>query len=68
MGPRAGIRSPDRPSRNQSLYRIRYPANISSNADTLIGKGIFVYVMKAYVKEEIYIFAFLSTELVGAES
>jgi hypothetical protein len=27
ISPRTGIRSPDRPARNQSLYRLRYPAH-----------------------------------------
>jgi len=28
ISPPTGIRSPDRPARNQSLYRLRYPAHI----------------------------------------
>jgi hypothetical protein len=31
---RTGIRSPDRPARNQSLYRLRYPAHL------VIGKDV----------------------------
>ena len=27
-----GIRSPDRPARSQSLYRLRYPAHLAENS------------------------------------
>ena len=63
-----GIRSPDRPARSQSLYRLSYPAHISLHTDILRGIGTFVYAMKAYGKKEIYFFSFLSTEFIGAES
>jgi len=31
ISPLTGIRSPDRPARSQSLYRLRYPAHVSQS-------------------------------------
>jgi len=36
ISPPTGIRSPDRPARSQSLYRIRYPAHLQSQRTTFI--------------------------------
>ena len=33
-----GIRSPDRPARNQSLYRLRYPAHLLSTTTSFFGR------------------------------
>ena len=52
MGPRAGlnrfgksrpigIRSPDRPDRSQSLYRLRYPAHLASNNVSVFALNTF---------------------------
>jgi hypothetical protein len=39
-----GIRSPDRPARRQSLYRLRYPAHMCSCRGTKISDGeVFIY-------------------------
>ena len=36
ISPPTGIRSPDRPARSQSLYRLRYPAHLQSQRTTFI--------------------------------
>jgi len=38
-----GIRSPDRPARSESLYRLRYPAPVvhSNNNESEVGLGIY---------------------------
>ena len=44
--PPTGIRSPDRPARSQSLYRLRYPAHSYQGGSTKIQYNTFQYVRK----------------------
>jgi hypothetical protein len=43
--PPTGIRSPDRPARRQSLYRLRYPAHPCSNQTRLNSARCFIDLM-----------------------
>ena len=42
-----GIRSPDRPVRSQSLYRLSYPAHISHVLNLLMQKAVFMSTQKS---------------------
>ena len=38
ISPPTGVRSPDRPARSQSLYRLSYPAHIKNASNLTISK------------------------------
>jgi hypothetical protein len=47
-GAPSGIRSPDRPDRSESLYRLRYPAPVFQKASRLIAYTFFLDSFKCY--------------------
>ena len=50
-----GIRSPDRPARRQSLYRLRYPAHGNCNTSLLKQYSLRVNVIFSCVRVTIFV-------------